>query len=126
VTDDHRLDRRSVLAGALAFLGATAAPDRSWPKDTVAVAATASRLGADAAEVGRLYLEQHGAEADLTLLADLVSTNLDPAAGDVAEQMSRAVSEDFRRGTTITVDGWLLSRTEARICAIAYLAGQAA
>jgi hypothetical protein len=37
-----------------------------------------------------------------------------------------AASEDFRCGRVVTVDGWLLSRTEARICAIAYLAGQAA
>jgi hypothetical protein len=114
-----------VLAGALAFLGATAAPDPSWPRNASAVVETAARLGSDAAEVGRRYLESNAGEASCQLLADLVAANLDPTAGDVAEQMAMAASEDFRRGRTVTVDGWLLSRTEARICAIAYLAGQA-
>jgi hypothetical protein len=120
------VDRRSVLAGALALLGATAAPDRSWPKGAATVAETAARLGADAAEVGRRYLESNGSEANCELLADLVAANLDRHAGEVPEQMAMAASEDFRCGRVVTVDGWLLSRTEARICAIAYLAGQAA
>jgi len=115
-----------VLAGALAFLGATAAPDRSWPKDTTAVAETAARLGADAAVVGRRYLESNACEAGRELLADLLAENLDPSAGDLTKQMMVAVRNDFRLGRTVTVDGWVLSRTEARICAIAYLAGQAA
>jgi hypothetical protein len=119
------VDRRSVLAGALAFLGATAAPDRSWAKDAAAVGETAARLGADAAEVGRRYLESNDGEADRELLADLLAANLDRDAGEVPEQMAAAAREDFRCGRTVTVDGWLLSRTEARICAIAYLAGQA-
>ena len=122
---DHRMDRRSVLAGALALLGATAAPDRSWPKGAATVAETAARLGADAAEVGRRYLESNGSEANCELLADLVAANLDRDAGEAPEQMAMAASEDFRCGRVVTVDGWLLSRTEARICAIAYLAGQA-
>lgn len=123
---DHRMDRRSVLAGALAFLGVTAAPDRSRAMDTRAVVETAARFGADAAEVGRRYLESNGSEANCELLADLVAANLDRHAGEVPEQMAMAASEDFRCGRVVTVDGWLLSRTEARICAIAYLAGQAA
>jgi hypothetical protein len=114
-----------VLAGALALLGATAAPDRSLAMDARAIVETARRLGADAAEVGRRYLDGNAGEASCQLLAELLAEGLDPTAGDATEQMAMAASEDFRCGRTVTVDGWLLSRTEARICAIAYLAGQA-
>jgi hypothetical protein len=115
-----------VLAGAFAFLGATAAPDPGWPRNASAVGETAARLGADAAEVGRRYLDSNAGEADRERLADLLTENLDPSAGDLTQQMMAAVRNDFRLGQTVTVDGWLLSRTEARICAIAYLAGEAA
>lgn len=122
---DYRVDRRSVLAGALAFLGAAVAPDRSSARNARAVAETAARLGADAAEVGRRYLDSNRGEADRERLADLLAETLDPSAGDLARQMMAAVQNDFRLGRTVMVDGWVLSRTEARICAIACLAGHA-
>jgi len=33
------------------------------------------------------------------------------------------IRQDFAVANVVTVDGWLLSRLEARLCAIAYLVG---
>jgi hypothetical protein len=40
-------------------------------------------------------------------------------------ELSCAVQEDFARGDLVNLDGWLLSRTELRLCAVAHLAGHA-
>jgi hypothetical protein len=96
--------------------GCSSAPDAS------AVAAAAARLGRHATDVGRRYLDSHPAEADLELLTALVAARLELTRGSLPERMSRAVSEDFRCGRAVSIDGWSLSRTEVRICAIAHLA----
>jgi len=35
----------------------------------------------------------------------------------------RAVRDDFARGRTVQLEGWILSRTEAEICALTLLDG---
>jgi hypothetical protein len=39
------------------------------------------------------------------------------------ELLSSAVAEDFRDLRTLELQGWVLARTEARLCALAALAG---
>ena len=43
------------------------------------------------------------------------------AAGD-AEALRRAVTEDFRTGTVVTLEGWQIAETQAELCALAYFA----
>ncbi len=39
--------------------------------------------------------------------------------GEVRRLVARDVREDFAQGRIVKVDGWLLSQTEARLCALA-------
>jgi hypothetical protein len=82
-----------------------------------------------AASIGRVYLrqrpEEHNEERMLALLmgdASPASTGerLDEAALHAA--LRRRLREDFACGRTVWVDGWLLSATEARLCALAAMA----
>ncbi len=54
--------------------------------------------------IGARYREMHPAEDDARVLVDAIG--------------ARRVREDFERGRTVVIDGWLLSTTEARQCAL--------
>jgi len=78
--------------------------------------------GESARAVGRAYLLQEPAEADVTHLMAL----LDPvgvAARGEAELLRQTIAarhrNDFGCGRTVILDGWILSRTEVRLCALA-------
>ena len=82
-----------------------------------------------AGELGRRYLAQHPGEADPFRLAETVFSEWAPAEARAAAS-SRAVlrellgerrRSDFRRGDVVSIGGWVLSRTECRVCAIAAL-----
>ncbi len=74
----------------------------------------------DPIAAGRAYLASAPAEADAVVLADRVLTGLPLAA--TAAAVRRAFRDrlagDFRQGRTVQADGWYLSRTEARLCAL--------
>jgi hypothetical protein len=103
-------------------------------------AAAADRLAADrlvavlgrpasAAVVGRAYLAGHPGEADRDWLAaqlgaDLRCQDCDPARSDAARLragLARQLRADFAQSRVVRVDGWVLSVTEARLCALAAL-----
>jgi hypothetical protein len=84
---------------------------------------------ASAAVVGRAYLADHPAEADRDWLAaqlgaDLRCQDCDPARSDTARlraALARQLRADFAQRRVVRVDGWVLSVTEARLCALAAL-----
>lgn len=116
------LSRRTLLAGILSLAGAALTPLGAIGTERKVVAVVASWLGRDAAVIGERYLQSHVAEADLDVLTDLLLERLKGTVGDFPEQLWAAAQEDFRRDDVVLVDGWLLSRTEVRVCAVAYLA----
>jgi hypothetical protein len=64
--------------------------------------------------VGTRYVQTHPDDADLTALLDsFPEVDGDPL--DAAATLSR---EEFRRGDTVVVDGWVLARSEARAAAV--------
>lgn len=87
------------------------------------------RRPASAAVVGRAYLAGHPAEADRDWLAaqldaDLRCQNCNPARSDAARLragLARQLRVDFAQSRVVRVDGWVLSVTEARLCALAAL-----
>lgn len=86
-----------------------------------------SGLGASRAVVGRAYLEVYPDEASVARLVELIGVPADELAsatdGTAALPWFRQrIAEDFRTGRTVLVRGWVLSRTEARVCALASLA----
>jgi len=82
-----------------------------------------------AAWLGRLYLEVNPREADMALLVRLIGAARGPAlppASPTTDEALRAdlaerIRNDFIYGNMVTVDGWLLSLTEARLCALVSL-----
>jgi hypothetical protein len=81
-----------------------------------------------ACAVGREYLRllparEANAEQLLHLLhgadgAQFTATN----SAELRVLVREAQRSDFAEGRTVMVDGWILSRTEARLCALAALA----
>ena len=41
---------------------------------------------------------------------------------ELRRRLSAAVQQDFRTGAVVTIDGWQIARTQAELCALAYLA----
>ena len=77
------------------------------------------------AEVGKAYMVQVPGENNPESLIDqlMISSNGDiiPETADslsLQKMMSEKVQVDFDNGETVVVRGWVLSRTEARQCAL--------
>src|SRR5688572_18515017 len=118
------LSRRDLLTALVALVATRASPTRAHDSGRPAVLDDVLRwLSPDAAPVGERYLQLHSAEADLDTLAQLLLDRI-PNAGrdDLPRELSCAVQEDFARGDLVNLDGWLLSRTELRLCAVIHLA----
>lgn len=88
-----------------------------------------SKVFPDAAQavgVGRDYLARFPEEAVQSQLEARVLQSLegveDPAR--LRAGLDAAIRRDFRRGRVFRHDGWVLSRTEGRLCALAALAEQ--
>ena len=96
-------------------------------------AALAPATGSDqdaAVVVGEWYLQIAPEEADPARLAALlqravpefaVATKGDEFCCD-AEALRKAFAEDYARGDTVYLGGWLFARTELRLCALAAIA----
>jgi hypothetical protein len=71
--------------------------------------------------IGSRYRAMPGAERDAAGLRDAILTSRPLSArltGAAAPTLSELVREDFAHGRTVVVDGWILSVTEARQCAL--------
>jgi len=76
--------------------------------------------------IGDAYLEELANSGELSTLHDellngrpMRSARL---AGAIQRQLlaaGREVQEEFQRGETVSCDGWVLARSEARLCAVA-------
>lgn len=133
-----RHTRREFLAVA-GGAGATAlvVAFRPWRVlvETASAAAPPERLAGlfrdpeSARRIGRAYLRQTPGEAKTGLLAGLVTADLPGGVtgisglseAELRERLSRQMVDDFAQGRTATVQGWVLSLTEARLCALTTL-----
>jgi hypothetical protein len=70
--------------------------------------------------LGQAYLRQHPEEASRALLLRELRRDLDSmdAADDLTIGIRLRISDDFAAGRTIMLDGWVLSITECRLCAL--------
>lgn len=101
---------------------------RSFLAATVSSVALGAPLGAraethasgDAAEIGSAALRAGAVEADAHVLRRELGLGL--AELPVFDGSWRhTIRSDFAAGETVEVEGWILSRTEARLCALALL-----
>ena len=119
--------RRRFLALAGATTAALTTPPVALPGSAAepvsgAGLALAFRHQASAIAIGRRYLERFPSDPHREVLGE--DRRL---AGETARSALRArVKQDFERGDTVTLDGWILSRSECRACAALALTAGAA
>lgn len=123
------MDRRHFLATA-ALLGAGAllvlrtgmrTGDGMTPIEAVRL------IGGDGDAMGDAYLALVPEEGDIGRLSRLLFPGSSGSPGsrtgdDWLRYLADRVREDFAEGDTVLLEGWLLSRTEARASALARLA----
>lgn len=129
------LSRREFLLLAAAF-GAPLVPWRgilgAWPAPDGASAQTVLigllRRRASARVIGQAYLAATPAEAEAGRLVERITMQLEGGASALRLAPDRLrtllaarVLRDFDEGATVQVRGWILSRTEARLCGLAAL-----
>lgn len=108
--------KRRQFVSSVAVLGlpgtAVLAGDRSLLADCKLI----TFLGDDNSikRLGRLYRERFPAEADADALARSLQSVLMPDMDAFAE----VITGDFAAGNTVRLEGWVLSRTEARQAAL--------
>jgi len=80
--------------------------------------------------IGREYVRLTPNEANKTILADLILKRTEGAGFFGREQLNnkvikeyvqKSVRSDFHHERIVKVNGWLLSETEARVCAFIFL-----
>jgi hypothetical protein len=129
--------RRSVLLAAawalvplaaLARLPLAAAEAASPEARLLARLAALFREPGSAAALGRAYLDRVPAEAEPATLVAGLFPGLGPAAlerwsdGALRAALAQRLAEDFAQSRTVVLQGWVLSRSEARLFAAAALA----
>lgn len=125
MTFDRRQFLRVTATGTiLGLLGADRAFSASLARDSHALASPdlLAMLGASRVRaVGTRYRREHPVEATApalrAALLDTLSTE-GRASGVGVVPIAEVIRADFARGRTVVVDGWLLSLTEARQCAL--------
>lgn len=130
------MKRRPILmALALAGLGAATRPFSALaalaPHEGLHAGDLLQALShrASAARVGQAYLGAYPEEAELErLVRQLESALASPPRSRRAlrERLGATVRQDFADGRTVRVQGWVLSRTEARLCGVAALSAPVA
>jgi hypothetical protein len=68
--------------------------------------------------LGTLYLAAHPEERSGAVLARLLIAG---EQGTIPSRLLRAIARDWSSHHVAVVDGWLLARTEARLCAVLHL-----
>lgn len=128
--DVFTMTRRWFLGGLMALAVTAAWPNR-WRHysgeslDSHLLRHFFPRERAFAARIGVLYLESVPPERSKRRLAEMVLGvgTTDPPF-DIAAMTARVRARrdrDFLDGDLVVIDGWLLTRTEARLCALASL-----
>ena len=125
---EFRTTRRRVLQLIATGLGAASVPVSvkgaslaSSGSDPV-FARTLDALISDkesAAVIGAAYLDQFELERSSAILQTRIQESMSDAGLTMGEHaLLRRVEMDFERGEIVNLHGWLLSRTEARLCAL--------
>lgn len=126
-----RLSRRAVLIG-ISLVGLLHMPQRRFRQPTRMATPLAALLGGltdrrGAAAIGRAYFagrQAAGPGADLPAgqvrrLASMAAAAPSPAR--LADAIGMQCRREFTAGEVIRVDGWILARSEAALCALAAL-----
>ena len=72
----------------------------------------------DAQRLGVAYLHLYPDQADIDVLREELTLSLGKPSD---ETLREAIANDFGLGRTLQIDGWVLSETELKACALAVL-----
>ncbi len=125
--------RAIILMGAFIFSPLTRAFQR--PGEAAITKQTAEKLvnsiirRQSAKTVGLEYLRRVPEETDLRMLVDLIYPSRQDINTEIAYENKKKIrksllqqhNQDLEHGRTVNVQGWILSETEARLCALAAL-----
>ena len=106
---------------------AVLASERFSSSDLASALTTLFKDPEGASAVGRRYLALHPDEADADRLSEALFDTAQPfrpTAKTLRSDLSRQRECDFRDGDVVILDGWLLARSEARVCALTALLQQ--
>jgi hypothetical protein len=70
------------------------------------------------AEIGKIYQKQHSGEKSESKLIKLLSESISSDKDAISVSLNRRIKEDYKSGRIVTIDGWILSVTEGRQCAL--------
>lgn len=76
-----------------------------WDEDTIST-------------VGKAYLTDRPDENNERALEKLLTGSLSADANQIPELLQQRIVQDYKQGKMVVVEGWLLSVTEARQCAL--------
>ncbi len=129
-----KLSRRQFIISLASGLAATITLQGCGsPVDRSVIAQRLARTIGDqtaAKRFGVAYLRAYPDEAGIELLVELIDDSVVGEYGQgmsltdsqlLAEHLNKQVRDEYRRGEAIQVDGWILSRTEARLYALSAL-----
>lgn len=129
------LSRRNFISFSAAMLAAILGSAGHVP-GIISRNRTLTRLGKifardlqSAREVGHIYFREAPQEHNADILTKMIMQSdmdlmqrLDVLSeADIIAKLRNLIAEDFAFGNTVQVDGWVLSRTEARLCALCAL-----
>ena len=120
VVGEHRVGRRTFmgLLAAGSVVGVALTTDLAGPAARAVAAPTALQPADGVVALGKAYLKTHPGEAHLeVLLGRLPGVDTTSDLRTQLPALSGAITKDFRAGRVVTVQGWQLSRTEARAAA---------
>ncbi|GAA4944255.1 hypothetical protein GCM10023314_16560 [Algibacter agarivorans] len=69
-------------------------------------------------EIGEMYRKQFSDENSERKLIKHLSDYESTEITTITEVLRKQITDDYNKGNTVMVDGWVLSRTEARQCAL--------
>lgn len=123
-----RISRRKalgLLAGAGVAVGAGAILTRDdgggEPAGPPSTTAAPRPTPQDVALIGERYLAQFPQEASVEALSAAVDPP--PGAPNAFAVLRGRIHQELAAGEVVVVDGWVLARTEARLCALVALGG---
>ena len=69
-------------------------------------------------KIGEMYLKQFPKEASERNLVNLILSNITLDKNALKNSTLQKIEQDYASGSIVMIDGWLLSVTEARQCAL--------
>jgi hypothetical protein len=122
----HYMKRRNFIFSAAAGIGAVGSAAYYFTRDVefdIVLARPESLAPLWDAQaihaIGNQYRANTPGETSTRSLVNILNATLPERKGSIASRLEESITNDFAAGKTVLVDGWILSVTEARQCALA-------